>query len=55
MINYFGIENILVILIIVFLFMAYTHDKFSKNVLGHIDKLQNRVNELEERLGIKEK
>jgi len=53
MIDYFGIENVLWFLVIGGFYIAYIHDRFSKNTLNHIDRLQNRVNELEERLGMK--
>ena len=53
MIEYFGLENIVLFLVFVVIALAYQLDRSSKHAVDHIDKLQARVNELEERIGIK--
>jgi hypothetical protein len=54
MIEYFGLENIIYCLVAGLLILGYLHDKFSKHAVEHIDKLQDRVYELEKQLGIRE-
>lgn len=54
MIDYLGLENIVIFMAVVVAWLAYSIDRFSKRVNMHLDKLQTRVDELEERLGIKE-
>ena len=52
MIEYIGLESIIIIIIIVVLLNAYQSDRFSKHAIKHIDRLQERVAELEKRLGL---
>lgn len=52
MIEYVGLESIIAIIVVVILLLAYQLDRFSKHSIKHIDKLQERVNDLEERLGV---
>ncbi|NQZ30840.1 MAG: hypothetical protein HRU06_06175 [Oceanospirillaceae bacterium] len=53
MIDYFGIENIVVCLVFIVIAIIYQVDRSSKHSFNHIDTLQSRVYELEERIGIK--
>lgn len=53
MIEYFGLDNIVLFLIFAVIVLAYQLDRSSKHAVKHIDKLQSRVNELEEKLGRK--
>ena len=53
MIEYFGIENIIYSILVVLAFAGFQIDRFSRHSLRHIDKLQERVDELEKRVGIK--
>jgi len=54
MIDYLGLENVIYGILLVLLFAAYALDRFSRHALKHIDMLQERVDKLEGRLGIKE-
>jgi uncharacterized membrane protein len=51
-IEYIGIESIVIIIVVVILLNAYQADKFSKHSIKHIDELQERVKVLEEMLGV---
>ena len=52
MIEQIGLDYIIGGLVLALIFMCYQLDKFSKHSLKHIDMLQERVNELEKRVGI---
>lgn len=52
MIEQVGIDYIIGSLVLALVVMAYQMDKFSKHSLKHIDMLQDRVDELEKRVGI---
>ena len=54
MIDYLGLENVIYGVLIFLFYTAYKLDSSSKYALNHIGMLQARVDELEERLGIKE-
>ena len=52
MIEYLGLENIIAVFSVVLVVVAFQLGRFSKNTLRHIDKLQERVDELEKRVGV---
>jgi len=54
MLEYLELETILWVLVVVIILLSIQLDRFSKRTINHIDSLQNRVNELEERLGVSE-
>ena len=54
MLEFIQLEMVLWILIICFAAIVFHLDRLSKRLITHIDDLQIRVNELEEKCGIKE-
>jgi hypothetical protein len=52
MIEYFGLENIVICLVVIVIALIYQLDRLSKHANNHIDKLQTRLDVLEERVGI---
>lgn len=54
MLDYIELETILWILVVVIALLCIQLDRLSRITTSHIDSLQTRVRELEERLGIKE-
>lgn len=54
MIEYFGIENIIYFILAILALIGFQLDKFTRHALKHIDTLQERVDKLEIRVGIKD-
>ncbi len=52
MLEYMELETILWVLLVVIILLCIQLDRFSRRTVNYIDSLQNRVSELEERLGI---
>ncbi len=52
MIEYFGVDNILYFVLAVLVIIGFQLDRFSRRSLKHIDRLQERIAELEKRLGL---
>jgi len=48
MIEFIGLYNMIYIIAGIALFTAWNTDRFSKRTLEHMDKLQERMRELEE-------
>ena len=54
MLEVVGLENILWFIVISIAVIAFQIDRLSRRMVGYIDDLQDRVDELEKRVGSKE-
>jgi hypothetical protein len=54
MIEQIGLDNVIGGFILFLVIIGYQLDKFSKHSLKHIDMLQDRIDKLEEKVGIQE-
>lgn len=52
MIEYFGVENIMYFVLAILVIMGLQIDRFSRHANKHIDRLQERIYDLEKRLGL---